>query len=124
MSDSNHEHLRLTHALMLLFDRWQADHQTQALLLGLGLKKPREMRRHDSMEVPYPEECIPRVQKLLRLGRTIETMLPHNPDVAQSWMRQPNRMFGGLIPLDVILTQGEHGIDALQNYLDGASPWT
>ena len=118
------EHLRLTQALMHLFARWDADHQTQVRLLGLDQTAPRMMRRHEMADLPYPAECMGRVQKLLRLGRTVETMLPHNPDAAQSWMLQPNRMFGGIAPLDLILKRGEEGLDALQNHLDGTSAWT
>ena len=122
-TDLHDEHLRLTHALMMLFDRWQADHDTQIRLLGLDNVSPRSMRRHEMTAVPYPAECMTRVRKLLRLGRTIETMLPHNPDAAQGWMLQANRMFSGIAPLDLVIKRGEEGIDVLQNHLDGTSAW-
>ncbi len=118
------ENLRLTQACLVLFDYWEADHIAQVQLLGLEGQVPsRMMSRHQNAPIPFPEETMGRVSKLLRLGRTLEAMLPLNPVSAHAWINTPNRSYGGNAPINLIKEKGEVGIDILQANLDGTGGW-
>lgn len=122
--DTHQEHLALTLACLTLFDHWGVDHQQQTILLGLEEQvSSRMMQRHEMTPVPFPAECMPRVKALLTLSRSIEAMLPHNPDAAHAWITSPNPAFSGSVPLDILLRRGLDGIEIIQQRLDGTSAW-
>lgn len=122
--DTQHDQQTLTHACMALFDHWGVDHHQQTRLLGLEESVPsRMMQRHEMTPIPFPEQCMPRVRALLQLGRTIEAMLPHNPDAAHAWITSANPAFSGSTPLDIMLRRGLEGIQIIQERLDGTSAW-
>lgn len=41
-------------------------------------------------------------------------------EVRNNWMRKPNGAFSGKRPIDLILKDGELGLDAVEKYLAGA----
>lgn len=58
-------------------------------------------------------------KSLLTIHRYLCFLFPQE-EVRNNWMRRSNGAFGGQRPIDLILEEGDRGLDAVENYLAGA----
>lgn len=56
---------------------------------------------------------------LLTIHKYLQHLFPQ-VEVRNNWMRKPNGAFSGKRPIDLILKDGELGLDAVEKYLAGA----
>ena len=82
---------------------------------GWGLSAPEQARLRQT----GPDGSDARVQDLLGIDADLHRLFS-DPKLAHQWVRTPNREpeFAGARPLDMMLSQGVDGVEAVRRYLD------
>lgn len=119
------ERATLARDVMRLLDAWSLEAAQQVELLGLGANfKTRTLTRfRQGMALPQGEETTVRAYHLLSIGRALDTSFPHNPEMANHWVKTPSRMFSNRSPLEVMLGRGVEGIARIHEHLARTNPW-
>lgn len=83
----------------------------------LALPRPVWSQCIRGVPVVLPSKTLKRITRSARIFEAINTLLP--PARADAWMRRPNSApaFEGRCALDVMLVNGQAGIDATLEYL-------
>jgi len=79
-----------------LTELWQLDEQQRAILSALG------------------EEAIPALQDI---QQTLESLFPHNPQLAELWPTTANRGLANRSPLQVFAEEGLDGVERVRRFL-------
>lgn len=54
---------------------------------------------------------------LLQIYGMLKLLFEYDDDLRNSWVREPNKAFDGLTPIDVVLSEKTDGIDRVLRYL-------
>ncbi len=106
----------MARAVVNLFGRWQlSDAEAREILGGLA---PRTYARWKSGETGrIDRDLATRLSLLMGIHKALRYMFT-DPARGYGWVRQPNAVFGGLSPLD-LMTQGSmFALMRIRSYLD------
>lgn len=122
MSNLNNSPLLFSEALRIL-DKWRVEHSAQLQLLDLPDMHPRilkRMRRGDGVVEEDPGQ-MQRIHSIFEIHHTLQTLYPHNGDMADYWVTTPNVQLQERSPLEVMLAHGHDGMQIVADQLSGNS---
>jgi hypothetical protein len=112
---------RLAKMVMALFDHWKLSSEDRALLLGLAPGNRSALARYrQGARIGATRDQYERVGHLLAIHKSLRLLFPHNRDVAYNWMKQRNRAFNGMTPVETIGEYGFAGLLMVRAYLERA----
>ena len=118
-TDTDANQQRLSKMLNRLFSHWELSISQQRCLLGLpqkgvdGLSKDQTGR--PLVDTPEEQE---RAILLLAIHKSLRLLFPQNRELAYSWIKQPNRAFEGVSPINLIEKEGMPGLYLVHDYLN------
>jgi hypothetical protein len=100
-----------------LFTLWKLSTEDELLLLGL--RSHRTARRYrQGASAGHRADKMERIGHLLAIHRSLRMLFPHERRLVYAWIKLPNKDFGDLRPLDIMLQDGIAGIAAVRRYLE------
>jgi hypothetical protein len=119
------DRIKMTRAIMIMFDELHIDPTAQVNLLGMPDDvKPRVMDRYRK-GTPFPddEQIMRRIEHLVAIYDALRTSFPRNAKMGHHWLTSPNRHFNYHTPLQVMLTDGMGGLETVRGRLDCTMGW-
>jgi uncharacterized protein (DUF2384 family) len=122
MSNLNDSPSLLSEALRIL-DKWRIEHSAQLQLLDLPDMHPRMLKRvrRGDGKVEEDQGLLQRIRNIFEIHHTLQTMFPHNGDMADYWVTTPNVHLQERSPLDIMLAHGQDGMQTVADQLAGQS---
>lgn len=119
------EHRELCQLVLGILRDWEVRDADQARLLGLEGMTARRWRRIRSGQemLPEDEKTLVRIHLILSIYRQLRLHYPRSQAAADAYATAPLRSFGGRTPVEVMLEDGEAGMRALLEHLQGSGPW-
>lgn len=106
-------------AVSRLFDSWELDPLERLTLLGLSESNRSALPRYArGGPLAANRDLLDRAGHLLGIGKSLEALYPHNPEVVNRWMTSANRKFHGATPIDVVRQYGLPGLTIIRGTLD------
>ena len=125
MSNMNKAPSLVFEALQIL-DRWKLANNEQLDLLNLPddmhPRMLKRLRRGDG-QLQEDRDMLERMRCIFDIDRSLQTMFPHNGEMADYWVTTPNLQLQEQRPLDVMLAHGTEGMQTVTQQLNGASCW-
>jgi hypothetical protein len=110
---------RLSVMVCRLFDLWELDTVTQALLLGLSEGTRATVARYrKGQPMSDQRDVLERVGNLLGIHKSLQLLYPHNPEMRNSWVKARNRLLDNRTPLEVMVEHGLPGIVTVRSFTD------
>ena len=101
------------------FDLWQLDVQAQLSLLGLSKNSMATLRLYrKGAPLANRRDLLDRVTILLSINMSLRELFPQNRELSDRWPTTPNRVFGGVSPVEFIGKEGFSGLMAVKRYLN------
>jgi hypothetical protein len=102
-----------------LFDLWKVSAKDQAVLLGLPETSGRNLARYRNGS-PFPDsrDLLDRAANLLSIHQSLRILFPNNRDISYKWPTTPNRVFGGMSPVEFVRVGGFIGLFIVKRHLD------
>ena len=125
MSNMNEAPSMVFEALQIL-DRWKLANDEQLDLLNLpDDMHPRMLKRlrQGDGRLQEDRDMLERMRCIFDIDRSLQTMFPHNGEMADYWVTTPNLQLQEQRPLDVMLAHGTEGMQTVTQQLNGASCW-
>ncbi len=122
---THQDRVAIARATLTLLDRWGVEPAQQVTLLGLpGDAKPRVLNRYRA-GTPLPDDpkIFDRVDLLFNIEKSLRHAFPHNAGLADYWVTTRCQYFNDATPLEVMLTHGMEGIEAVAGYLNASDAW-
>ena len=119
------DRIKMTRAIMNMFDELQINPTCQVNLLGMpDDTKPRIMDRYRK-GTPFPddEQTMLRIEHLVAIYDALRTSFPRNAKMGHHWLTSPNRHFNFHTPLQVMLKDGMGGLENVRGRLDCTMGW-
>lgn len=105
--------------IMKLFDHWQLKTDEQLQLLGLSpTNRASLMKYRKGTPLANDRDKLERASMLLGIHKSLRLLFPANRELAYSWMSRPNKAFGGLSPVQLVVEHGMMGLYMVRSYLD------
>ncbi len=124
--DMNHEECAaLARSIMAILDSWGLRGKQLAFILDLPKGTPTRALRRYREDTPFPQDAsvYERVEHIIGIAAALRTTYPLNSAMGAVWMKQSNKRFGGIPPLQKIVTEGLDGLSAVRSYLDCSYDW-
>jgi len=125
MSNMNEAPSLVFEALRIL-DRWKVANDEQLSLLTLPTDMhPRMLKRlrQGDGQLQEDHEMLNRIRYVFEINRSLQTMFPHNGEMADYWVTTPNLQLQEQRPLDVMLAHGCEGMQTVSQQLNGTCDW-
>ncbi len=106
--------------IMNLFKRWELSQTDQLNLLGLNPgNKTALLRYKQEGALKNSHDLLHRTTLLLSIHSSLGTLYPtpESRDMKYSWIREPNGILKGKIPLEIMKTDGIIGINLVDGVL-------
>jgi len=122
MSNLNDSPSLLSEALHIL-DKWRIEHSAQLQLLDLPDMHPRMLKRARRGDGAIEEDKgqLQRIRSIFEIDHTLQTLFPHNGNMADYWVTTPNVHLQEHSPLAIMLSHGQDGIQIVTDQLTGNS---
>jgi uncharacterized protein (DUF2384 family) len=106
-----------------ILDKWRIEHSAQLQLLDLPDMHPRMLKRvrRGDGNIEEGQGLLQRIRSIFEIHHSLQTMFPHNSDMADYWVTTPNVHLQERSPLDIMLTQGHDGMQTVADQLAGQS---
>jgi len=106
-----------------IIERWNLDNASARRILGAPAERTFfEWKKGNVGRLP--EDTLRRIGYVAGIWKAIEIVYS-DPALADSWIKRPNRHFGGQTPLDRMLAGDVTDLAAVRNYVDAArAPWS
>lgn len=119
------ECVELAGSIMAILDSWGLNAKQLAFILALPKGTPTRALRKYRDGTPFPQDkgVYERVEHIIGIAEALRTTYPLNPPMGNLWMKQSNKRFGDVSPLQKIVTEGLDGLSAVRSYLDCAYDW-
>jgi len=123
--DRAREHRELCRLVLGILRDWEVSEADQARLLGLEDMTARRWRRIRAGQEALPEDetTLVRIHLILSIYRQLRLHYPRSQAAADAYASAPLRSFGGRTPIEVMLEDGERGMRAVLEHLQGSGPW-
>ena len=126
MSNMNEAPSIVFEALQVLA-RWKLANDEQLSLLSLPDDMPprvlKRLRQGDDGRLQEDNEMLNRIRCIFEIDRSLQTMFPHNSEMADYWVTTPNLNLQEQRPLDVMLAHGTEGMQTVTQQLNGSAYW-
>lgn len=125
MITTDQQRLELTQSVMEFLNAWRVRPTEQLMLLGLDAQtRSRTLIRYrQGTPLPDDEHVLRRAYDLVAIGHALLTVFPHSAPSASLWVTTPHANFGNRTPLEVMLSDREHGIGRILLSLDNTGGW-
>jgi hypothetical protein len=109
----------LREAIQVL-DHWRVPYEQQPILLGLGDKlKPREYNRYRLGTTLCKNSAVYHLaKKILHIDDATQKLFPFSLESARLWVTVEQPLLGGKSSLDIIMEQGDHGLEQIALMID------
>jgi uncharacterized protein (DUF2384 family) len=106
-----------------IIERWNLDNASARRILGAPAERTFfEWKKGNVGRLP--EDTLRRIGYVAGIWKALEIVYS-DPALADSWIKRPNRHFGGQTPLDRMLAGDVTDLAAVRNYVDAArAPWS
>jgi uncharacterized protein (DUF2384 family) len=113
----------LLEGFFAIMDKWRVENKVARRILGMppertffGWKKGKVGR--------LPEDTLRRIGYVAGIWKALE-ILYSNPEHADTWVKRPNKSFGGQTPLQRMAAGDVTDLAAVRAYVDAArAPWS
>lgn len=122
---SEERQILLTQKIMESLDDWGLSAADQVVVLNLpeGTRTRKLRAYHDDTPLPNDENVEFRAVRLLGIIDALRTTYPKNEQMGGRWMKAPHRRFQNRTPLQVLLEDGNTGVNSVLAELDCAYAW-
>ena len=122
---SEERQILLTNKIMATLDEWGLSAADQVVVLNLPEDtRTRKLRAyHESTPLPNNTNVEFRAVRLLGIIDALRTTYPKNESMGARWMKKPHRRFQKRCPLQVLVEDGDTGINTVLAELDCAYAW-
>ena len=100
-------------AFWSLVNHYGFTREQQSILLGLPNYRQRLIKLEREQVIPKDVDKKNRVGLLLGIHKHLRIMYPHNREIVYHWMRYPQEILGGLIPIEFIAEDPMHSYERL-----------
>lgn len=124
--DMNHEEcVELARSIMAILDSWGLSGKQLAFILDLPKGTPTRALRRYRENTPFPQDAsvYERVEHIMGIAAALRTTYPLSPAMGAVWMKQSNKRFGDIPPLQKIVREGLDGLSEVRSYLDCSYDW-
>ena len=106
-----------------VMDAWGISAEDARIILGSPAERTYYAWRKGT-GVRVPEDTLRRIGYVAGIYKALQ-ILYSNPELADSWVRRPNRAFGGQTPLERMRAGDVVDLAAVRSYVDAArAPWS
>jgi len=122
---SEQRQILLTQKIMASLDEWglSAEDQVQVLSLPEGTRTRKLRAFHENTPLPADENVEFRVVRLLGIIDALRTTYPKNASMGGRWMKKPHKRFQNRTPIQVMLEEGNTGVNSVLAELDCTYAW-
>ncbi|VAW68216.1 hypothetical protein MNBD_GAMMA09-1799 [hydrothermal vent metagenome] len=122
---SKERQVLLTQKIMTSLDEWGLSASDQVTVLGLPEDtRTRKLRAfHDDTPLPEGDTVEFRAVRLLGIIDALRTTYPKNEMMGGRWMKAPHRRFQKRTPIQVMLEEGDTGVNSVLAELDCSYAW-
>lgn len=115
----------LTQKIMTTLDEWGLSAADQVVVLNLpeGTRTRKLRAYHENTPLPEDDKVEFRAVRLLGIIDALRTTYPKNESMGGRWMKAPHRRFQNRTPLQVMLEEGNTGVNSVLAELDCAYAW-
>lgn len=116
---------QLARSIMAILDEWGLSAKQLAELLALPKGTPTRALRRYREDTPFPADkhLYERVEHIIGISDALRTTYPMNPQMASLWMKQANKRFAGISPVQKIVQEGLEGLLAVRGHVDCSYDW-
>lgn len=116
---SEESRVNLAKLLTKLFDLWKLSTVEQLELLGQSPNSRANLTKYrQGSPLPNLRDLIDRAGWLLAIHKALRLLYPYNDILRYSWIKQRNKAFDNLTPLELMQQEGIIGIAKVSRYLD------
>jgi len=110
---------------MSSLDEWGLSAADQLLVLSLpGDVRTRKLRSyHENTPLPKDDNVEFRAIRILGIIDALRTTYPKNEMMGARWMKKPHRRFQNRPPLQILVEEGDSGVDSVLAELDCSYAW-
>ena len=110
---------------MTSLDEWGLSAADQVTVLNLpdGTRTPKLRAYHDDTPLPNDSNVEFRAVRILGIIDALRTTYPKNEQMGSRWMKAPHRRMQNRTPLQVMLEEGDTGVNTVLAELDCAYAW-
>ncbi len=122
---SEERQILLTQKIMSSLDEWGLSAADQVMVLNLPDDvRTRKLRAfHENTALPKDDNVEFRAVRLLGIIDALRTSYPKNASMGGRWMKSPHRRFQNRTPLQVMLEEGNTGVNTVLAELDCSYAW-
>ena len=115
----------LTQKIMASLDDWGLSAADQVAVLNLpdGTRTRKLRAYHEDTPLPEDDNVEFRAVRLLGIIDALRTTYPKNEAMGGRWMKKPHRRFQNRTPLQVLLEDGNTGVNSVLAELDCSYAW-
>ena len=116
---SEESRVNLAKLLTKLFDLWKLSTVEQLELLGQSPNSRANLSKYrQGSPLPNLRDLLDRTGWLLAIHKALRLLYPYNDILRYSWIKQRNKAFDNLTPLELMQQEGIIGIAKVSRYLD------
>jgi uncharacterized protein (DUF2384 family) len=106
-----------------MMDHWKVDNNTARILLGSPAQRTFfEWKRGKVARLT--EDTLRRIGYVAGIWKALQIVYS-NPELADAWIKKPNRAFGGQSPLERMSAGDVTDLAVVREYIDAArAPWS
>jgi len=122
---SEERQVLLTQKIMSSLDEWGLSAADQVIVLNLpdGTRTRKLRAYHEDTPLPNTEEVEFRAVRLLGIIDALRTTYPKNEAMGGRWMKAPHRRMQNRPPLQVLIEDGNTGVNTVLAELDCSYAW-
>jgi uncharacterized protein (DUF2384 family) len=122
---SEERQVLLTQKIMTTLDEWGLSAADQVMVLNLpeGTRTRKLRAYHEDTPLPKDDNVEFRAVRILGIIDALRTTYPKNESMGSRWMKAPHRRFQNRTPLQVMLEEGNTGVNSVLAELDCAYAW-
>ena len=115
----------LTQKIMSSLDDWGLSAADQVVVLNLpeGVRTRKLRAFHEDTPLPTDENVEFRAVRILGIIDALRTTYPKNESMGGRWMKKAHRRFQNRTPLQVMLEDGNTGVNSVLAELDCSYAW-
>ncbi len=116
---SDESRINLAKLITKLFDLWDLSTVDRLELLGQSPSSRANLTKYrKGAPLPNLRDLLDRTGWLLSIHKSLRLLYPYNENLRYSWVKQRNKAFDNLTPLQLMQQEGIIGMAKVSRYLD------
>jgi hypothetical protein len=116
---SDESRINLAKLITKLFDVWDLSTVDRLELLGQSPSSRANLTKYRTgAPLPNLRDLLDRTGWLLSIHKSLRLLYPYNENLRHSWVKQRNKAFDNLTPLQLMQHEGIIGMAKVSRYLD------